>query len=207
MISVAEIVAQAFNAVAAKIGGVIHTATVDGVEVGRLVQDVKGAASTFTAKRDSAHVYTAYCDFAPAIGDVLTYAGEDHLVFWVQDALAAGGMWKASVFPISEMMATAVEFQERTRTDNGAGGYTEAWAAINGAETAAYVRAVSGNERMASGRVEAQATHRIVCRYFAGLAENDRVVIGGRAYNLTFVDDWEKRSEWLVVDAVSGAAS
>ena len=107
----------------------------------------------------------------------------------------------------SGKLRTLVEFQRKTRAPDGAGGFTETWAAIQGAPVYAYARAVSGSERYASDRVEARVKIRATVRYFAGLRDDDRVIIDGKAYNITFVNNLEFGNKWLEIDLSGGAAT
>jgi SPP1 family predicted phage head-tail adaptor len=104
------------------------------------------------------------------------------------------------------MLRTPVQFERRARVSDGAGGFTQTWQAIAGAPTRAYVKSKSGNERFASARVEALATHSVTVRYFADITEADRVVFEGRAANIRFIDDVEQRKRWLKIDVQTGAA-
>ena len=99
-----------------------------------------------------------------------------------------------------------VEFQHSTKASDGAGGYTDAWAAISGASTQAHVKALSGGERYASERIEAGTKWRITVRYFAGLLESDKVVIRNRDHNIRFINNVELQDRWLVIDLDGGAA-
>lgn len=100
-----------------------------------------------------------------------------------------------------------VEFQRKARVSDGAGGYTESWAAVSGAPTRAKVTALSGRERWASQRVEALSSWRIVVRYFSGLLESDRVSIRGKAYNIRFINNVDLADKWLVIDLDGGVAT
>jgi len=44
-------------------------------------------------------------------------------------------------------------------------------------------------------------------RYFVGLRETDRVVIGGRRFDITFINDVELRGRWLEIDLSGGVAT
>ena len=99
-----------------------------------------------------------------------------------------------------------VEFQRKTRTADGAGGFTDAWAAISGAPTRAMVKAMSGRERWASDRVEASANYRVVVRYFAGLTEVDRVEVRGRPGQIRFINNVDFDDRWLEIDVNLGDA-
>jgi SPP1 family predicted phage head-tail adaptor len=105
------------------------------------------------------------------------------------------------------MMREPVQFQRLTRTSDGAGGYTEAWAAVSGAPVRAMVKAMSGRERWSSQRIEASSTHRVVVRYFDGLREGDRVEIRGEVGNLRFVNNVGYADRWLEIDVEMGVAT
>jgi len=107
----------------------------------------------------------------------------------------------------SGMLKEPVTFQRETLTADGSGGTTSAWATIAGAPTRGMVKAISGSERWASARVEANASWRVTVRYFAGLSERDRVVIRGEAYNVRFVNNLELADKWLVIDLSAGVAT
>jgi len=104
------------------------------------------------------------------------------------------------------MLREPVTFQRKTRTSDGAGGYTTGWAAISGAPTRAMVKAMSGRERWASERVEATANYRVVVRYFADLNEVDRVLIRDRPCQIRFVNNVDLDDRWLEIDVEMGAA-
>ena len=97
-----------------------------------------------------------------------------------------------------------IEFQRKTRTPDGAGGFTETWAAVAGAPTRAMVKGMSGGERWASHRLEATATHKIVVRYFDGLTEVDRAIIRNREYNIRWINNVEFADKFLEITAEVG---
>jgi SPP1 family predicted phage head-tail adaptor len=102
------------------------------------------------------------------------------------------------------MLRTPVQFQRLVRETDGAGGFTQTWRNIQGAPTRAHVKSMSGNERFASARVEATATHKVTIRHFAGLTEADAVVFGGRRANIRFINNVEQRDRWMVLDVQTG---
>lgn len=106
----------------------------------------------------------------------------------------------------SRDLREAVTFQRKTRTSDGAGGFSEAWTAISGAPTRCMVKPMSGSERWASQRVEATATHKVVTRYNAGLVEADRAVIRGREYQIRWINNLDFEDEWLEISAQVGVA-
>ena len=104
------------------------------------------------------------------------------------------------------MLQTPVEFQRKSRAPNNTGGFVETWSVLAGSATRAHVKALSGSERLHASRVNAETKARMVCRYFAGLLPEDRVIIEGRAYNVTFINDVEFRKRWLEIDLSGGVA-
>ncbi len=105
------------------------------------------------------------------------------------------------------MLREPVTFERLTRTSDGQGGYTEAWAAISGAPDRAYVKAMSGSERWRSDRVEATSNYLAVVRYFAGLTEQDRIVIRSQNGQIRFINNLEFKNRWLEIDVNLGVAT
>lgn len=106
----------------------------------------------------------------------------------------------------SGLLREPVTFEALTRINDGFGGFDETWTAISGAPDRAYVKAMSGRERYESDRTEARASWKMVCRYFSGVDEVDRVVIRGRNYQIRFVNNLELRDQWLEIDLSLGDA-
>lgn len=104
----------------------------------------------------------------------------------------------------SGMMREPIRVERKTRTSDGAGGYTETWAVLN--SPFAYVKAVSGGERYASDRLEATTRWRVVIRYISGLRESDRIVIRSKNHNIRFINNVEMRDRWLEIDLDGGVA-
>lgn len=107
----------------------------------------------------------------------------------------------------SRDLRETVSFERLTRTSDGAGGFTRAWAAIIGAPTRAMIKPISGRERWASQRIEATANYRVVTRYNADLKEGDRVLIRDRPGNITFIANVDMMDEWLEIDVNLGQAT
>ena len=105
------------------------------------------------------------------------------------------------------MLKTSVEIQRATRTSDGAGGWAVVWAVIPTAPSRAFVKALSGSERWASERKEATTKWRAVVRYFEGIVESDRVIIRGKAYNITFLNNVELNDRWLEIELTGGVAT
>lgn len=106
----------------------------------------------------------------------------------------------------ASMLRETVSFETVTHTPDGAGGYTESWAAISGAPTRAYVRQLSSRELWGADRVEGVSTHLIVVRYTTLLDEADRAVIRGREYNIDPPNNIDFMNRWLEIPARLGVA-
>lgn len=104
------------------------------------------------------------------------------------------------------MLRTAITVERTTRTSDGAGGYTDAWATLKGAPKRAGVKFKSGNERQLAERIDAVAGYKVTMRYFAGLQERDRIVIKGRVHNIRAIDNVEMEDRWLIVHTELGVA-
>ena len=102
------------------------------------------------------------------------------------------------------MLRTAVSIEAVTRTSDGAGGYTNAWAARSGAPTRAHVQFKAGSESMQSDRIEAKGSYKITMRYHSAVTESDRVVIGGRYHNIRAIDNVEMRNKWMILHCEVG---
>ena len=99
------------------------------------------------------------------------------------------------------MLKRQITIQRRTETADGMGGNTEAWTPY--AYLWAMVKPVSGRERMAAGRVEAQVDYRMVIRFagdgegFPSYTADDRVEYQGKTYGIDYVLDIEDARTWL----------
>ena len=66
------------------------------------------------------------------------------------------------------------------------------WAAID---------PISGREFYEAGQNQSEVTHKIRCRYFAGLTTAMRIMHQGRKYRIISVIDWETRHESFLIMA------
>ena len=107
----------------------------------------------------------------------------------------------------ARILREPISIQRATKTSDGAGGYTETWAAVTGSPARAGVKASGGAERWASERIEAVATWKFTIRYWSGLREEDRIVMRSTAYNITHIDNVEFADRWLIVTATKGVAT
>lgn len=103
-------------------------------------------------------------------------------------------------------LRTAVLFETATRTSDGAGGSTRAWATVSGAPTRCAAKPISGRELYSSERTEAVSGVRLVVRYTTTIKPQDRATIDGKRYNIERIDNVEFANKWLEITASGGVA-
>lgn len=99
-----------------------------------------------------------------------------------------------------------VSIEAKTRTPDGMGGFTEAWAAVSGAPTRAMITAAPGSGRFGFMRQVPGNTYKMVTRGFANGTAAQRVIWKGREYGVLGVVDPDGRgvwSEWRISDGVA----
>jgi len=212
--TVNAIAKAAFDAVSAGITDAILDATISdgGPSVsGRVVLGGEAAPNGFPIAKAEAKVRPAYLEgFAsvPSPGWTLTADGQVYYITGIRDIVEAGGLIVANVISSADMLWTSGQFERKSGTVDGYGARTEAWSVISGADSVSMgLVALSGQERWASQRLEATSAWRAWCAPVSGLTEADRVVIDGRAYAITFVNDVEQRGIWQVLDLSLGVPS
>jgi SPP1 family predicted phage head-tail adaptor len=90
-----------------------------------------------------------------------------------------------------------VTLQQLTRTDDGAGGYTETWTGV--ATVWADVYPLKGNERYEAQQVQANLSHRVTIRYRTGVEPSMRLLYGTRTLTIEAVIDPEERHRELIL--------
>lgn len=63
----------------------------------------------------------------------------------------------------------------------------------------AAVKPLSGREFYAAEQSQSEVTHKIDCRYRAGLTTDMRVCLGSRRFRIISIIDWEERHESLLI--------
>lgn len=203
-LTVNDIAATAFNAVRAAITDAIQDVTFGG-ETGQIVFDMDKAPKGYPSPTPEQRLETAYLEgFTawPTEGDTLTTLGKTYYVMGVRDIVKAQGVYHVTLGSEDSLLWKSVDIQRATKTSDGGGGYTEVWnslAVVDGG-----IAAMSGSESWGSDRLEATSKWRLIIAYWGELFANDRVVIDGRAYNISFVDDVQKRDKWTVLELGEG---
>lgn len=212
--TVGAIAKAAFDAVSLGITDAILDATISngGPSVsGRVVLGGETAPAGFPIAKADGKVRPAYLEgfsSVPAPGWTMTADGTTYYITGVRDIVEAGGLIVANVIASSDLLWTSGRFERKSGTVDGYGARTASWSVISGAGSVSMgLVALSGQERWASQRLEATSAWRAWCSPVSGLTEADRVVIDGRAYAITFVNDVEQRGIWQVLDLSRGVPS
>lgn len=100
-----------------------------------------------------------------------------------------------------------IELQKQTRTPDGQGGFTAAWATQS--TVWAHVRPLRGTERQSADRTQAEGGYLVVIRYRSDIDETWRInwLDGDRLLNITFAQDGGKRSAYLPLECSKGVAT
>lgn len=208
MVTVADIAKAAFDGVSADITDAVLSASLsDGTTsyAGRIVLAGEKAANGFPLSTAKDRVQDAVLEgfsVVAASGWTVVADGVTYFITGVRDIVASGGVVMARVIASQDMLWQTVTFQEKTRTGDGMGGVDDAWSDI--ATVSAGVIYTGGNESFGTMRVAAMASMQLVVQHIDGLTAENRVKIGSDIYNLTFVDDFERRGYWDVLSIESG---
>lgn len=105
-----------------------------------------------------------------------------------------------------------VTFEKQTRVADGAGGWTDAWAAERSCW--AKVEPLSGRERQRAMQLEHPVTHRVTVRYSSVVAgyhrdgePRRRIDFKGRKLHIVAVVNPREANLWLEIMATEGAAA
>jgi head-tail adaptor len=99
----------------------------------------------------------------------------------------------------------SVQAQRATETSLGGGATRKTWA--NHVAFEGTLVPVSGNERYANDRVNAETKNKLITNYRADLLESDRLVINGRAYNITRLNNPATAGLALIIELDGGVAT
>lgn len=100
-----------------------------------------------------------------------------------------------------------VDIETKVKTPNGSGGSTLTWSAITASKIRAFIKPISGNERLQGMRLESDVTHRVFMRYRDDFTAADRINYNGRLMQIRAVLNIEERNQWLELYVVEGPAT
>lgn len=105
----------------------------------------------------------------------------------------------------SGMLRHRIEVQRESKTPDGAGGSSTVWGTI--ATVRAFVKPISGGERLQALRLESDITTRIFARYGLDVLPSDRILYNGRLFVIKAILNLEEANKWLELYTVEGQAT
>lgn len=96
-------------------------------------------------------------------------------------------------------------FKQKTRTSNGAGGFTFTWPTLT--TVWGQLKPIRGTEREDNGRIEANVEAELKVRSSATLRtvnEDDQVTISGEDYNIRAITNPDQRNKYLLMQLERG---
>ena len=96
----------------------------------------------------------------------------------------------------AEKMRHRITFQKQPGDKSSLGSYEEEWTDV--ATVWAQITPVSGKEFFSQVR-ENTVSHKIYCRYRAGITPQMRIKFGKRIFRILSVLNWEERNEGLTI--------
>lgn len=92
--------------------------------------------------------------------------------------------------------------ERAVETPDGFGGFTPAWSTLT--TGFGLIETSGGDEPLQAGRLEPTETVVITCHYRSDLLESDRLDIAGEYYNITRLENIDRRSQFLKIYAETG---
>ncbi len=93
-------------------------------------------------------------------------------------------------------MRHRITFQRQAGDKDALGGYTDEWEEVM--TVWAQVSPISGREYLSQVR-ETTVSHKVYCRYHAGITPAMRIMYGQRVFRIISVIDWDERHEGLTI--------
>ena len=92
--------------------------------------------------------------------------------------------------------------ERNTESSDGVGGYTSSWATI--ATIYGKIETVGGDEPLTAGRLEPTESLVLTTHYRTDLLESDRLIVASEEYNITRLENIDRRSRFLRIYAETG---
>lgn len=100
-------------------------------------------------------------------------------------------------------MNKRLELQAKTRTSDGQGGYTEAWA--TSAIIFGSIEPVKAYEKYQAMQMETPVSHKIMTRYRSGVTTANRLIYDSRVFDIKEVINVNEDSAFLKITAIEKA--
>lgn len=102
----------------------------------------------------------------------------------------------------SGLLRQQITIERETQTKDSVGGYSSSWATH--IQPFAFVKPISGLERLHAMKLETNVTHKIYIRYVSGLTTKDRVAFNSREMQIHSIINLEERDKWLELTCIEG---
>jgi len=96
----------------------------------------------------------------------------------------------------------AVTVERGVESSDGAGGYTIVWSTLT--TVFGLIETSGGDEPLTAGRLEPRESVVITCQFRSDLLESDRLLIDGEYYNISRLENIDRRSRFLRIYAETG---
>ena len=100
----------------------------------------------------------------------------------------------------TSMLRHRLTLQQEVRTDDGAGGYVRTWQNISDlwAEVGQISnRSIYGRERLFSGQLQSEITHKVTIRYRTLVSTDMRLIFENRVFNIRAISNMNEDNEIL----------
>lgn len=101
-------------------------------------------------------------------------------------------------------LRNSITIERETDTPNDSGGQDIIWSQYK--KVKAFIKPVSGTERVRGMKLESPLSHSIFIRYTADILPDDRVKFGSRYMQIRAVINIEERNRWLELSCEEGVA-
>ena len=102
-------------------------------------------------------------------------------------------------------MRFLVTIEERTRTSDGQGGFTEAWSTVTRAW--ASLKPVKAYEKFQAQQMETPISHEIVMRYVSGVTTANRITYSDRVFDIKEAINVDEDNQLLQIKAIEKVAA
>jgi len=96
----------------------------------------------------------------------------------------------------------SVTVERGVESDDGYGGFTIVWSTYT--TLFGLIETSGGDEPYVADRLEPQETVVVACQYRSDLLESDRLLIDGETYNISRLENIDRRSRFLRIYAETG---
>ena len=97
-----------------------------------------------------------------------------------------------------------ITIERETAVPDGYGGSTDTWSTHKSLK--AFIKPISGRERLHSQRLEASMSHKVFIRFSGDIIASDRVNYNGRFFQIRAIVNIEERNKWIELTCEEGVA-